>query len=174
MSEETTQSQVVKSARLPKNTEEVRAIAHIPTTEATRSFARYVNENLANADNFEPISDEQAWAIIGCHRPWQQGPERAAEKEAAKAANAELNEQKKAEREQKKAERAAEKERKAAEAAKKKAEREAKAAEAGEDLDGVDAEGEGEITKPKRRRRKPNAAAEDTAEAVTEEATEGF
>ena len=141
MSDETTTEATPKRATLPKTTADVKAVTHIPTTEATRSFAAYVNENLAGADNFEPITDEQAWAIVGCHRPWQQSPERKEELEQLRAANAE-------------------------EAAKRKAEREAKKAAEAEtayDLDSVDAEGDGEIATPKRRRRKPNAQAEEAA-----------
>ena len=159
-----------KRVTLPSTTEEVRAVTHIPTTEATRSFAKYVNENLANADNFEPISDEQAWVIVGCHRPWQQSPERKAEKEALKEERSKENEAKKAEREERKAQREAERAEKKAERERKKAEKEAaKAAEEdlSDDLDSVDAEGDGEISAPKKRRRprpKPVAETEETEE----------
>lgn len=117
-----------KSATLPKSIADVQAITHVPTTEATASFAKFINKYLTNADNFEGVTEEQAWTVIGIHRVWQQSDERKAELAAlkdAKAGEAEARKEaaakKKAEREAEAARKAAEKERKAAEKAAKEA-----------------------------------------------------
>jgi DNA-directed RNA polymerase delta subunit len=148
--------------KLPKTIEEIQAITHVPTTEATESFGNFVNKYLTNADNFTPLTAEQAWAVIGCHRVWQSSDERKAEKDALKETRAVESEEKKAERLAKKAEREADKERKAALKAEKDAAKKAKDADSDEDLDEDDDE-EGLETeaeeKPKRRRRAPVAAA---------------
>lgn len=172
MAEETTTETVAKESAekrtpLPKTTADVDAVRHIPTTEATTSFANYMNKHLANADNFTPLTPEQGWAVVGCHRAWQQSEERAAEKEELKKAAAAADEARKEAAEKKKAEKKAEAERKAAEKKRKADEKAAKeAAEADNDSDldddaGETVEGEGEIvTAPKKSRaRRPRTGA---------------
>lgn len=168
-----------KRAPLPKTVADVQAITHIPTTEATTSFANFINRHLTNADNFTGVTEEQAWTVIGVHRVWQQSDERKAEiaalketKAAEGAEKAAAREAAKAEREAKAAEKAAEKERKALE----KAAKEAAKADDDSDLESVDevvtddtdtdgeaVEGEGEITEgaPKKRQRRARTAGAD-------------
>lgn len=166
-----------KQATLPKTIADVQAITHVPTTEATRSFAAFINRYLTNADNFEGISEEQAWTVIGVHRVWQQSDERKAEIEALKASKAEEAEAKRKAREEAKAERERKAAAKAEEKARKEAEKAAKAAaEGGDDSDlesledvvadetaeGAETvEGDGEITeaKPRKRRARGSVAA---------------
>ena len=170
---ETTADQ--KRTPLPKSIEDVQAITHVPTTPATASFARFVNKYLTNADNFDGITEEQAWTVIGVHRVWQQSEERKAEieqekaeAEKAKAAEKERKAAEKAEKERIAAEKKAEKERKAAERAAKKAAEDGSA----DDLDEVDEEGSGPIETPKRKRRPRAKAAEEATEAPAPEAEE--
>lgn len=148
-----TPEKAAKSATLPKTIADIQAVTHVPTTEATKSFGDFVNKYLTNADNFTPLTPEQAWAVIGCHRVWQQSDERKAEKEALLAAGLEEAEAKKAAAAEKKAARDAENARKAAEKERKAAEKAAKEAadgDATDDLESLDSiqaetlEGDGE------------------------------
>ncbi len=156
-----------KKTTLPKTVEDLEAITVIPTTEATRSFAGFMNRHV-KAENFEGITEEQAWLVIGAHRVWQSSDERAEEKDALKKANEEEREAKaaaraeaKAEREAKAAEKKAEQERKAAE----KAAKEAAEADSDSDLDDeAPAEGDGEI--PTRKRRRPRPSTGESADSI--------
>lgn len=156
----------------PKNREELAAISseEIAPTEAHVSLAKFLTENTP-----VEVTPEAAWAFIMGHRIWQSGPERAAEKEALKLANAEAdaakkaaNEEKKAQRlkeaEEKKAQRALDQEAKKTAAAEKKAAAAARKAakeaseddasdlDVDEDVTGTE-DTEGEVTEaPKRRR----------------------
>lgn len=145
----------------PHSLEELKALPAVKSTEASASFANYVNEGLKRedgtyAEGFTPLTAEQAWTLLYVHRLWQSSPERAKEKEALKAAKAEDAEKRKAEREAKAAEKKAEAERKAEEKKAKAAEKAAK--EAGDDSD---LEGEAApAAAPKRRRPAPAKAGE--------------
>lgn len=116
----------VERITMPHSVADMQAITHIPTTEATASFGRFMNKYLVNADNFAPLTEEQAWCVIAAHRVWQQSEERKQEKLELAANRKKEDEEKAKEREEKAKEKAAEKERKAAE---KKAADEKKAAE---------------------------------------------
>ncbi|QNJ55371.1 hypothetical protein SEA_LITTLEFELLA_60 [Gordonia phage LittleFella] len=173
--ETTTTADETKRTPLPKTIADVQAITHIPTTEATASFARFINKYLTNADNFEGVTEEQAWTVIGVHRVWQQSEERKAEIAELKEAKAAETEQKRQDREQKRQEREAEKARKAEEKkareAKKAAEK-AAADDSSEDLDAVDEEGSGPIETPKRKRRPRAKAAEEASAETADEPVE--
>lgn len=131
-------AKATKSATLPKSIADIQAITHVPTTEATKSFGAFVNKYLVNADNFTPVTEEQAWAVIGIHRVWQQSEERKLEKEALVAAGAAEAEAKKKAAAEKKAEREAEAARKAAEKDRKAAEKAAKEAADGSGVDALE------------------------------------
>lgn len=169
--EETTANRVVA----PKVTADLAGMTELKATEASTSYANYMNEHLGHIEGWVDITPEQAWTLIYLHRVWQGSEERAAEKAAVVEAKAAEKEQRAKEREEKKAEREAERKAKAEAKAKRDAEKAAKkAAEADvdDDLDSVDAEGEGEISaKPGRRRRRPAAAVEETGE---DQEVEGF
>lgn len=168
---QTTEATATKKATLPKSIEDIQAITHVPTTEATESFANFVNKYLTNADNFTPLTPEQAWTVIGIHRVWQSSEERKAEiaaqkeaKEAEKAEKARIREEKAAEREAEKARKEAEKERKAAE----KAAKAAAEADDDSDLESLEdvvadetVEGEGEISEARPRKRRPRGVSVD-------------
>lgn len=131
-------AKATKSATLPKSIADIQAITHVPTTEATKSFGAFVNKYLTNADNFTPVTEEQAWAVIGIHRVWQQSDERKAEKEALVAAGLQEAEAKKAAAAEKKALKEAEAKAKAEAKARKDAEKAAKAAAEGEGVDALE------------------------------------
>lgn len=155
----------------PKTVADLDAMTGIKSTEASESYANFMNRHLGHLEGWQNITPEQAWTLIYIHRVWQSSDERAAEKatlveakEAERARKAEEKEAKKLEREAEKARKAEERKRKAEEKAAKKAAE----AVSDDDLDSVDAEGEGEIKAPKRRRRKPAPEATESTEAVTE------
>lgn len=177
MAEETAEQTADERVVAPKTVADLKSMTALKETEASRSFANFMNENLGHIEGYEPISATQAWVLIYLHRVWQQSNERAEEKKALKESKEKDAEQKRIEREAKAeerkkvaAEKKAEKERKAAE----KAAQKAAAAESDEDLDSVDDEGEGTITesKPKKRRRPAPKATEETAEVSVEEAAD--
>lgn len=133
-----TEEKASKSATLPKTIADVQAITHVPTTEATASFARFINKYLTNADNFEGVTEEQAWTVIGIHRVWQQSEERKQELAELKDSKAKQAEEKKAAAAEKKAQREAEAAKKAEEKARKDAEKAAKKAADGEGEDALE------------------------------------
>lgn len=142
----------------PKTVAEMDALPAVKATEASISFANFMNKHLANAEGYEPITPEQAWCLIYTHRVWQGSDEREAEKVALKNMKSEDKERRAAEREAKKeaAEAARlEKERKkkerAAEAEAAKKAKEAQAADNDSDLEGA----EGEPSEAPKRRRPP-------------------
>ena len=156
MTEETTRT------TMPHTIAEMQAITHIPTTEATASFGRFMNKYLAQADNFEPVTPEQAWTVIACHRVWQQSEERKQEIADLKASKAKELEVKRAELAEKKEAREAERERKKAEAERKKAEKAEKEAAEADEVGEITENEEGELVgagaiggASKRRRRAP-------------------
>lgn len=137
----------------PKTVAELEALTELKSTEASKSFAKFLNTHI-NVEGFE-IGEEQAWTVLYSHRVWQQSEERkqeiAAGKEAAEAEKAKRAEEREKKAEEKKAEAA----RKAAEKKKKEEAKEAAEADSDEDLDDVDTEGEGSITEsaaPKKKR----------------------
>lgn len=147
----------------PKNTEELKALTaeDVKPTEAHISLAKYLTEF-----GPVPVTPEQAYAFIMGHRPWQSGPERAAEKEELKIEKAKADEAKKAELEEKRAAKALEKEaadkakaEKKAAAAAAKAAREAagEATSDDSDLDDADEGDEGAPVKKTRRRPAPKS-----------------
>lgn len=151
----------------PKNTAELKALTaeDVQPTEAHVSLANYLTEN-----GPVEVTPEQAWAFIMGHRPWQSGPERAAEKEALKVEKAKADEAKKVEIEEKRKQREAEKAEKDAAkkaAAEKRAADKAAKEAAGEsvsddsDLDDAD---EGDEAPVKKTRRRPAPKASTPAE----------
>lgn len=155
----------------PKNVEELDAMTAIKSTEASKSYADFMNRHLGHLEGWVEMTPEQAWTLIYIHRVWQGSEERLAEKNALVEAKAAEKAQKAEEREAKKQEREAEKARKAEEKAKRDAEKAAKkAAEADsdDDLDSVDEEGTGEIKATGRKRRKRPAAEAPAEDAPTE------
>ncbi|UVK63859.1 hypothetical protein SEA_LILYPAD_55 [Gordonia phage LilyPad] len=172
MSEDTTATTEEGRVVAPRNVEELAALPAVKATEASTSFANFMNKHLANAEGYTPITPEQAWTLIYTHRVWQGSDERAAEKEALKSAKEGEKEAKRQEREAKKAERERIAAEKKAEKERKAAEKAAKEAEAGEDLEAADTEGEGEIAPRKRkpRSKKPAPSTDETpAETPAEE-----
>lgn len=155
----------------PKSVDDLATMKAVKSTEASESYANFMNKHLAHVEGYEPITAEQAWTLIYIHRVWQGSEERAAEKAAVVEAKAAEKAQKAEEREAKKQEREAERARKAEEKAKRDAEKAAKkAAEADsdDDLDSVDEEGTGEIKTTGRKRRKRPAAEAPAEDAPTE------
>lgn len=165
-------SETVEKVTAPKNVEEVGKITALKTTEASTSYARFLNTHLDGVEGWTAITDEQAWAAINVYRAWQSSDERKEEKEALLKANAEAREARKAEREEQAEERKAKAAEKKAETARRKAEREArKKAEAEDsidDLDSVEASGDGEIPAPKKRRRRPAPKADTSIDDLDE------
>lgn len=148
----------------PKNEAELRALTAIKSTEASTSYANFMNDCLANAEGYTPITPEQAWTVIYAHRVWQSSETRAQEKLALKEQGAEAIEAKKAAREQLAAQRAEERAEKKAQAearkAAKAAEKAAKA-EAGEIDDDLETDGDEVVEAPKRRRRPVGVSASE-------------
>ena len=151
----------------PKTVSDLAKMSGLKTTEASESFANFMNKHLSHIEGYEPISPAQAWTLLYTHRVWQGSEERLAEKEALVAGKAEEKARKAEEAAARKAEKEAEKARKAEEKAIRDAAKAAKKAAEGDDLDSVDEEGTDEI-KPKRRRRAKPAAEVEETEAVVE------
>lgn len=154
----------VQKVTAPKNPAEVRALPELKTSEASESYARFINENLAHIEDYVPVSAEQAWALINCYRAWQSSDERKEELAAVKAAKAEEAEKAKAARAEQAAIKKAEKERADAEKAERKAAKDAAdaAKAAGDDSD---IPADGDAPAPKRRRAPAKAA--ESAEGVS-------
>ena len=58
MAEETT-------IKAPKNLEEMTQLTGLKSTEASASFAKFLNEKLSGVPGFT-ITEEQAWALLYC------------------------------------------------------------------------------------------------------------
>lgn len=158
--------EVQKSAPItaPKNPQEVRELPSLKTSEASDSYSKFINENLAHIEGYQPISSEQAWALINCYRAWQSSPERKEELVQVKAAKAQEAEA------AKEARALAAAEKKAAKDAADKAKAEKKALKDAADAakaagDDSDIPTDGEAPAPKRRR--PPAKAAESAEGVS-------